>query len=277
MQIVRADHLGMCFGVRDAIALARQQAQLQPITVLGELVHNEQVLAELRAAGVQIESDPSRVQTRHAMITAHGASDKSMQAARAHGLELLEGTCPLVHHAHQAVRDLARNDYFPVIIGKKDHVEVRGLTGDLDEFAVVLSDEEVDALPFKPKIGVACQTTQPTHRVQHLLGRIRQRFPTSDIRFRDTVCRPTRQRQEAAENLARKCELVIVIGGANSNNTKELVNTCSRFCHQVHHVQFPGDLQPSWFSGVERVGITAGTSTPDSLIDAVEQQIRRLN
>jgi 4-hydroxy-3-methylbut-2-enyl diphosphate reductase len=277
MQILRANHLGMCFGVRDAIALARQQASIRPITVLGELVHNEQVLSDLRAAGVQIESDPAKVQTRHAIITAHGASEKAMNAAREHGLELLEGTCPLVHHAHQAVRDLARKGYFPVIIGKKDHVEVRGLTGDLEEFAVVLSDEDVDALPFKAKIGVASQTTQPTHRVQHLLGRIRERFPTADIRVRDTVCRPTRQRQEAAEELARKCDVVIVIGGANSNNTKELVNTCSRFCERVHHVQFPGEIQKAWFVGKERIGITAGTSTPDELIDSVEQEIRRFN
>jgi 4-hydroxy-3-methylbut-2-enyl diphosphate reductase len=277
MQILRADHLGMCFGVRDAIALARQQASIRPITVLGELVHNEQVLSDLRAAGVQIESDLSKVQTRHAIITAHGASEKAMNAAREHGLELLEGTCPLVHHAHRAVRDLASKGYFPVIIGKKDHVEVRGLTGDLEGFAVVLSDEDVDALPFKPKIGVASQTTQPTHRVQHLLGRIRERFPTADIQFRDTVCRPTRQRQEAAEELARKCDVVIVIGGANSNNTKELVNTCSRFCDRVHHVQFPGEVQQAWFAGRERIGITAGTSTPDELIDSVEQEIRRFN
>ncbi|MGN6386084.1 MAG: 4-hydroxy-3-methylbut-2-enyl diphosphate reductase [Verrucomicrobiota bacterium] len=277
MQSLRADHLGMCFGVRDAIALARQQASIRPITVLGELVHNEQVLSDLRAAGVQIESDLSKVQTRHAIITAHGASEKAMNAAREHGLELLEGTCPLVHHAHQAVRDLASKGYFPVIIGKKDHVEVRGLTGDLDEFAVVLTDEDVDALPFKPKIGVASQTTQPTHRVQYLLGRIRKRFPTADIHFRDTVCRPTRQRQAAAEELARKCDVVIVIGGANSNNTKELVNTCSRFCERVHHVQFPGEVQQDWFAGRERIGITAGTSTPDELIDSVEKEIRRLN
>src|SRR4029453_17134638 len=113
----------------------------------------------------------------------------------------------------------------------------------------------------------AAQTTQPIERVRHLVALIEQRFPQSEIRFLDTVCQPTKQRQTAAIELAKQCELVIVIGGAHSNNTRELVATCRRYCARVHHVQDAGGLCPEWFSGAQNVGITAGTSTPDEVID----------
>jgi 4-hydroxy-3-methylbut-2-enyl diphosphate reductase len=222
-----------------------------------------------------MESSAARVQTRQAMITAHGASAKTIASAKAQGLEVFEGTCPLVHHAHKAVKELVANGYFPVIIGKKDHVEMRGITEDLNEYAVVLSDEDVFALPSKPRLGVASQTTQPVHRVKRLVELIRQNFPESEVRFMDTVCQPTKQRQRAAEELAHECDVVIVIGGKNSNNTHELVTTCSQYCRSVHHVCFPEDIKADWFLGAMQIGITAGTSTPDQLIDAVEQEIRR--
>src|SRR5688500_6910982 len=128
IKILKAEHLGMCFGVRDAIALAQTTARKQPLTILGELVHNEAVLGDLRRRGIQVETDPARVQTQTAMITAHGASEKAIARARAQGLEVFEGTCPLVAFAHRAVNRLVAEGYHPVIIGKRDHVEVRGLT-----------------------------------------------------------------------------------------------------------------------------------------------------
>lgn len=276
MKIIRADHLGMCFGVRDAIALANQRSQSEPVTILGELVHNQVVLDQLAAAGVRIETDVNRIQTRTAMITAHGTSEKALQAALARGLDLYEATCPLVHHAHAAVKLLIREGYHPVIVGKRDHVEVRGITDDLHEFDVILSEEDIEALTFRPRFGVAAQTTQPITRVRHLVDRLRARFPESEIRFIDTVCHPTKQRQKAAEDLARKADVVLVIGGSNSNNTKELVQTCSQYCPHVYHLQTPAQVQPEWLNGFETVGITAGTSTPDSLIDALEKRIHEL-
>ena len=169
-----------------------------------------------------------------------------------------------------------RDGYHPVIIGQRTHVEVRGLTEDLDDFDVVLDESDVPGLEGHPRIGIAAQTTQPIERVRHLVRLIRRQFPQSDVRFIDTVCRPTKERQEAAVELARRCDLVIVVGGANSNNTRELVNTCSRHCSHVHRVQTEADLRPEWFVTAERVGLTAGTSTPDEIIDRVEGHIREL-
>ena len=145
------------------------------------------------------------------------------------------------------------------------------MTEDLADFDVVLSGEDVMRLRERPRFGVVSQTTQPIEKVRDLVQLIRERFPDSDVRFIDTVCQPTKQRQSAAVELAQKCDVVVVIGGTHSNNTHELVRTCSRFCTRVHHVQSANDLRPEWFSPEDTVGITAGTSTPDRQIQQVEK------
>ena len=275
VEIIRAAHLGMCFGVRDAISLALEQTRSEPVTILGELVHNPTVLDHLRSQGVRIEHQLTNVQTPTVMITAHGASERTMAQVRERGLKVLEATCPLVHHAHRAVSRMVQDGYYPVIIGKRDHVEVRGIIEDLAEFSVILTEEDVNLIPRKERFGIAAQTTQPIERVRCLVDLIARRFPESQIRFVDTVCQPTKQRQTAAIELAQQCDVVVVIGGAHSNNTHELARTCARFCSRVHHVQTAGDLQRDWFTGAETVGITAGTSTPDATIREVETWLLR--
>jgi 4-hydroxy-3-methylbut-2-enyl diphosphate reductase len=274
MKIIRAEHLGMCFGVRDAIALASETAKQEPLTILGDLVHNEAVLAELRAQGIRLAQQSVDVGTPTVMVTAHGASERAMTESRGRGLNVLEATCPLVHTAHRAVARLVCEGFHPVIIGKRDHVEVRGMTGDLDAFDVVLDEDDAAKLRERPRFGVVAQTTQPIDRVRFLVQLIRERFPRSEVCFIDTVCQPTKQRQNAAIELAQKCDAVIVIGGAHSNNTRELVKTCSHFCARVHHVQTADDLQANWFADAQTIGITAGTSTPDALIETVESWLR---
>ena len=266
----------MCFGVKDAIALAYETARQEPLTILGDLVHNETVLAELRAGGVQIGQSPADVTTQTVMVTAHGASERSIGETRRRGLNVLEATCPLVRVAHHSLARLVREGFHPVIIGKHDHVEVRGLTEDLERFDVVLGEDDIATLAEQPKYGVISQTTQPIEKVRRLAGLLRDRFPNSELHLVDTVCQPTKQRQSAAVELAQRCDVVVVIGGAHSNNTHELVRTCARFCARVHHVQTAGDLRADWFLIDDTVGIRAGTSTPDNAIAAVEQQITKL-
>ena len=276
MKIVRAEHLGMCFGVRDAIAAALETAQHEPLTILGDLVHNETVLAELWAQGIHVAQQPADVDTRTVMVTAHGASERAMSETRGRGLNVIEATCPLVHAAHRAVARLVREGFHPVIIGKRDHVEVRGMTGDLDAFNVVLDEEDVAKLCERPRFGVVAQTTQPIDRVRQLVQLIRERFLRSEVCFIDTVCQPTKQRQNAAIELAHRCDVVIVIGGTHSNNTQELVRTCGRFCNRVHLVQNSQDLRAEYFNESDTVGVTAGTSTPDIIIVQVEQWLLAL-
>jgi len=277
MKILRASHLGMCFGVRDAIALALSQSKSQPVTILGDLVHNETVLKQLRSQGVKIEHQVADVTTPAVIITAHGTSKRTLDRVRAHGLQVLEATCPLVHHAHRSVARLVEEGFHPIIIGKRDHVEVRGVTDDLEAFDVVLTEADVAALHERPRLGVVAQTTQPIEKVRYLVELIRRRFPCAEVRFIDTVCQPTKQRQSSAIELSRQCDVVVVIGGAHSNNTRELVTTCAQHCARVHHVQTAADLKPDWFTHASTVGITAGTSTPDDLIGSVEQWLKEFD
>lgn len=276
MLILRAAHLGMCFGVRDAITLAVEHAEAGSLTILGDLVHNPTVLRALETRGIAVVQDAAQVTTPTVMVTAHGASNRMLARSRALGLTVIEATCPLVHVAHRAVAALLRDGYHVVIVGQRDHVEVRGLTGDLDRFDVVLDEDDVLALNAHPRIGVAAQTTQPIEKVRHLVALIRRRFPRSDVRFLDTVCKPTKERQAAATELARQADVVIVVGGRSSNNTRELVATCARHCARVHHVQTEAEVRPEWFEAADLVGLTAGTSTPDEVIDRVEAQVRRV-
>src|SRR5581483_4708750 len=273
MKIIRAEHLGMCFGVKEAIELAEETAKREPLTILGDLVHNETVLAELRTKGIRIEQNPAAVPTQNVMITAHGASEKKLDEVKNRGLKVLEATCPLVHVAHRNLAKLVREEFHPIIIGKADHVEVRGMTEDLSEFDVVLSESDVSNLREREKFGIISQTTQPIEKVCTLVQLIRERFPNSEVCFIDTVCQPTKQRQRAAIELAQTCSVVIVVGGANSNNTQELVKTCSQFCSRVHHVQMANDLRKEWVFANDTIGITAGTSTPDSIINAVQEKL----
>ena len=267
----------MCFGVKDAISLALKTAQHEPLTILGDLVHNETVLAELKSRGIKFQSEAGEVGTRTVMITAHGSSERKTSAVRGRGLHMLEATCPLVNLAHRAVAKLVRDGFHPVIIGKRDHVEVRGITEDLAEFDVVLSEADVAQLRERPRFGIAAQTTQPIERVRELARQIRERFPQSEVRFIDTVCQPTKQRQHAAVELAQQCSVLIVIGGAHSNNTRELVQTCGQYCSRVHHVQTAADLCADWFQPGDTIGITAGTSTPDSVIAGVEGRLNAIS
>ncbi len=274
MTVIRAHHLGMCFGVRDALSLAQSEGARRPLTILGELVHNPTVLENLRKAGIHTEPELSAVRTEAVMITAHGVSDRRLAAVRERGHQIVEATCPLVHVAHRALRSLAEAGHHPVVIGRKGHVEVNGLVEDYPEASVVLSEADIDALRWRSSFGVVTQTTQPVTRVRSLVDHLRRRFPDSAVHFRDTVCLPTKQRQEAAIQLAGECSVVIVVGGQRSNNTRELVDTIRRVCARVHQVETAGELQVDWLRADDTVGITAGTSTPDAQIEAVEARLR---
>lgn len=276
MHVLRAHHMGMCFGVRKAIVRALAAAERQPLTILGDLVHNETVLADLRARRIRTCTDVDDIDTATVMITAHGASERRLAQLRARHLRVLNATCPLVRSAHRAVARLVSGGYHPVIVGQSGHAEVRGLTEDLDACDVVLRDEDVYGLRERPRFGIAAQTTQPIERVHRVAALIHQRFPRSDIELMNTVCLPTRLRQQSAEDLARQADVVLVVGGAGSNNTRELVATCLRQCARVFHVQSAADVRADSLKGAAAIGITAGTSTPDHVIDDIEHKVKAL-
>lgn len=268
--------MGFCFGVRDAIELAEKEALEGPVTILGDLVHNPSVMASLKSQGVRVARAPEDVVTNRLMVTAHGTSDRTRRALRDMGFDPLDATCPLVHHAHKSLQRMVSMGYHPVVIGKRGHTEVIGLTGDFEECEVVLSTEDVQGMKLREKFGVIAQTTQPVERVKSLVNAIRATFPGSEVRFEDTVCQPTKLRQNSVRELARQCDVVIVIGGKQSNNTAELVRTAMEHLRRVHRVEEPGELREEWIRGCGKVGITAGTSTPEATIQAVIERLEQL-
>ena len=278
MRVVMAENYGMCFGVRDALKLALDHPHRRDLTILGELVHNPEVLRRLRSAGVRTApSLGAPVETSRVMVTAHGASDRAIRALREQGLIVEEATCPLVRHAHRMLQRLVSRGYYPVILGRADHVEVQGLAGDLDACTIIDSREQIQSLAGRERIGVVSQTTQPVGWVLDMVDRIRRAFPEAEVRFADTVCQPTKDRQQSARRLAASCEVVIVVGGRSSNNTRQLVRSCESEGARVHHVEHAGELLPEWLEGVETVGLTAGTSTPDETIEAVRRKLETLS
>jgi 4-hydroxy-3-methylbut-2-enyl diphosphate reductase len=282
MQVRIAEHLGMCFGVRDAVELAHAVAARGPLTVLGDIVHNPDVVAALDAAGVVKARTPDEVRTPAVLLTAHGTSDRIKLRLRERGNEVHDATCPLVTRAHLALRRLVEEGRHPVVIGRPDHVEVRGLVGDLDEHTVLQTEADLGLLAGRmgrdpaARLGVVAQTTQPLADVIALVEALRRRYPRADVRFVDTVCQPTKDRQAAVHRLCEGVEAVVVVGGPDSNNSRKLADLARSLGRPAYRVAGADEIDPAWFAGLRTVGLTAGTSTPDSVIEAVRHRLEQV-
>jgi 4-hydroxy-3-methylbut-2-en-1-yl diphosphate reductase len=211
------------------------------------------------------------------MITAHGASDRKRAEWRAAGFEVADGTCPLVQHAHEQLKRLVADGYFPVVIGQRGHVEVNGLIEDFPEGVVVSLREDVKCLPQRPRYGIISQTTQPIDFVREIVDLIRGTHPGAEVRFADTVCKPTKDRQAALRSLIGTADAIVVVGGRTSNNTRQLIETCHAAGKTAFHIERPDELQAGWFDGVGTVGLTAGTSTLPETVRAVQQRLQEIS
>src|SRR5947207_2981445 len=276
-EIIIAEHFGICFGVRDAIAQAETLAREAPLIILGELVHNPIVREQLAAQGVREEASGDAPQTSRVMITAHGTSDKHREALSKRGLAVADGTCPLVRYAHEQLKRLVQAGYFPVVIGLDNHVEVRGLVGDFADAFVINESADIRNLPARPRYGIISQTTQPINRVRTLVAEIAHAHPSAEIRFADTVCKPTKDRQLALKKLIAVADVIVVVGGRQSNDTRQLVETCRAAGKRALHIERPEELQPEWFRGVRVVGLTGGTSTLPETVEAVRQRLEEFH
>jgi 4-hydroxy-3-methylbut-2-enyl diphosphate reductase len=278
MRILLAEHFGMCFGVRDAIAQAEKLAVQAPLTILGELVHNPVVRERLRKQGIAEGSlDVPTSKSSRVMITAHGASEAKRAEWRAAGFDIADGTCPLVHHAHEQLRKLVAAGFFPIVVGKPGHVEVEGLIGDFPEAVVVSSQADVSSLPHRETYGIISQTTQPIEFVRKIVDLIRRSHPDSQVRFVDTVCKPTKDRQLALWKLIAEANAIVVVGGKSSNNTRQLVETCRAARKIAFHVERPDELRADWFAQIDTVGLTAGTSTLPETVRAVQERLEQIS
>jgi 4-hydroxy-3-methylbut-2-enyl diphosphate reductase len=275
MKVIRAEVMGMCFGVRDALKVIEGIDRPAAVTIHGELVHNEAVLTQLGMRGFQMVEEKNRQHlppTDKVLITAHGVSMKERRRLVEAGKTLLDTTCPLVTRAHDAARKLRTEGYHVLVIGRRGHVEVQGVVEDLDSYDVIQSVDEVRRYPFS-RLGIMCQTTATARQVREIREAVAQFNPNADIRFTDTVCQPTKAHQQALEDLLDQVEVVVVVGGKNSNNTRQLAARCRERDVPAFHVQASADLRPEWLEGVQTVGLTAGTSTLDKTIDEVYQAL----
>ncbi len=278
MKISLASAMGTCFGVQDAINLAMSPEFASDLTIVGQLVHNPQVSKSLKQNGVSLVpgiEDIEKIKTKKVMITAHGAAEKTKKQLDKAGFIVYDASCPLVMRVHQTIKSMVTKGYFPVVIGQKDHVEVKGIVGDLDDHLVINCEDDFSKIKDSGnrKLGIVTQTTQQTDKVEDLVEKIRALDYVDDVAFVNTICQPTRDRQVAVHELADQVDLMIVIGGFNSSNTKKLVHVCTEKGVEAHHIESFHQLNQEWFIGKQHVGITAGTSTPEDIINQVHSEI----
>jgi 4-hydroxy-3-methylbut-2-en-1-yl diphosphate reductase len=251
MRVIRADFMGLCFGVRDALEIAATTTDPQTVTIYGELVHNPMVQNQLLDQGYQVLREAERDSSHHRdriMITAHGISQKRLSELRSKAIEIIDTTCPLVRRVHEAAMKLEEEGRFVVIVGRSNHVEVQGVTEDLNRWLVIESESDVAAW-HEPRLGVICQSTTMPEAASRCLAEIMRTNSESDVRYIDTICRPTRQRQEALDTLCQQVAIVVVVGGHRSNNTQQLAERCrsmGRVVHQIENASWP---RCGWLNG----------------------------
>jgi 4-hydroxy-3-methylbut-2-en-1-yl diphosphate reductase len=281
MQIERARELGLCFGVRRAMNMLREAAsQHGAIQTLGPLAHNRILLEELEQLGITTVLTPEELSGPTVVISAHGVAPDVVRQLRQRGFSIIDTTCPNVARAQHIASDMAQEGLTIVIFGDAHHTEVRGLLGWARGKGIATIEPSVitHGVTAPPsRLGIISQTTQRLgdyiafveQLTEHTLPR------GQEVRAVNTVCDATRRRQEAAAELARTVDAMVVIGGRMSANTRRLVETCEAFV-ETCHVETAAELPAALLRGKHRIGITAGASTPDSSIEDVEKHLRAL-
>ena len=278
ISVIEAEYAGACYGVQRALNMAEETIeQAVPITSLGPLIHNPIVVAKFEQAGIAIADSVEDIQTQSVLVRSHGITPKLKQQIERKGLSVVDATCPYVLRAQKAAQRLANEHDMLIIVGEKGHPEVDALEayGLLSDAAVIVvssARELPDELPAM--VGVVVQTTQTFDALEDVLNGIRERGSEADLAH--TICRATRQRQEAASQLAQRVDAMVVIGGRNSANTTRLAEICSSQGAKTFHIESREELNPDWFAECETVGVTAGASTPQYQIDEVIEELRKL-
>ena len=275
MEIEKASAMGFCFGVKRAIELVESAARERgPLQTLGALVHNRQVVKRLVECGVGVAESLDEVKGSIVAIASHGVGPEVMDLVQARGFEVVDATCPFVSKAQVVARKLGREGLGVLVFGDAAHPEVRGVLGYAGENAsAALEVPSMGTLP--PRLGILCQTTQnQEHFADFLAGVISRDFAGfSELRIFNTICDATSKHQVAALELAERVDLMVVVGGQDSANTRRLAGICSDTGVATFHIEGAADIDPRWLRGHWRVGVTAGASTPDEVIEEVVEAL----
>lgn len=278
MNVVRAKHAGACYGVQRALDMAYAAIlDGEDTHTLGPLIHNPKVVSELEARGVRVARRVEDVDAGAVVVRSHGVTPEVRRALDARGLAVIDATCPHVALAQKAAADLALRCGQVVVVGEAGHPEVEGLVACAREAGgQVLVATAPEHLPdgLVAPVGVVVQTTQTREVLDAVVGALEARGIEPEVK--NTICFATRQRQEAAAELAAWVDAIVVVGGRNSSNTTRLADICAASCARTHHVEAPDELDPAWFEGCATVGVTAGASTPEEHIQAVVETLERL-
>ena len=276
-KVIMAKEVGFCFGVKRAINLTRQAlAERNDVFILGDLVHNKRVTDELEGKGLRKIEDYAAEKSGTMVIRAHGLPKAKIQEARDRGLEVVDATCPIVLRAQEAAQTLERDGYQVVIIGDKNHAEIKGILGALEHPALVIDStaelhEAKDSYKLMRKVGVMFQTTHALELCHAIVNEML--MMCKEIRIINTICRPVQNRQDDAVELASKVQLMIVVGSRTSANTVELAALCKHYNPNTIHVQNAEELPVEAFAEYEVVGIASGLSTPEDLVEAVRVKV----
>ena len=278
MKVEKARELGFCFGVRRALSIIEGATGSAGIVTLGPIVHNKTVVARLKALGVGVVDDIGSLKGGVIAISSHGISPQTLDMLNAGGVEVIDTTCPIVRSAQKAARRLANAGFGIIIFGEASHPEVRGLLGWAGCNAIASMDAEVVSLDSLPKrIGIMAQTTQSRGEFTAFVNRLNERLllHSQEIRVINTLCQETQKRQLAAVELAATSDLMIVVGGHNSANTRRLAEVCQHIV-ETYHIENASEIEAAWLKGKRSVGITAGASTPDEAIEQVMSRTKEL-
>lgn len=275
LEVILADYLGFCYGVKRAIKIARENAAPDgSACTLGPIIHNPQMVERLKDEGVGTIDCLDDLKWGKVIIRSHGVGPETYERAEAMGLECVDATCPHVKKAQLSAKELAEEGRFVVIVGEKEHPEVHSIVqwagGNV---AVIETVAEAASVPNASRLGIISQTTFSGERFREIVSALLDK--SRDIRVMRTICTATDQRQRAARELASKVDVMLVIGGKNSANTTRLAQLCAKIC-RTYHIETAEELQPAWFDNIEKIGITAGASTPDWIIKEVYKKCQRI-
>ena len=275
MEIILADKAGFCFGVKRAINTAFEAARTGNINCLGPLIHNPQEVERLRKAGVETVDDFSTLKEGHSLIIrSHGVPPSTLEQAKKQGLQIIDLTCPFVGKAQRHAENLRDEGYQVVVVGEKEHPEVQSIIGYAGKDAVVIENvQDMDEVKFQSRIGIVAQTTQSYGNFSEIVLKFLR--ISKELKVYNTICNSTTERQRAAQVLARQVDVMLVVGGRNSANTSRLATICRQEGKPTHHIEVAGEVRPEWFQGAQRIGVTAGASTPDWVLKEVLERLQK--
>lgn len=272
MKIIMANNIGFCFGVERAYKISLESLKNGECQMLGHLVHNEKVVEGLKVKGLKFIPDLNKLQKGKVIIRAHGVGDKTIKALKEMEMEIIDATCPLVKKAQDFARSLDKDGRKVIIIGEKGHAEVKAINGSVGDRAIIIENKkDINSISKELSLGIVVQTTKDSKLAGDIINTLRKRF--NDIKVCDTLCHAVLKRQEEVKKMAKKVDVILVVGSKTSANTQTLVQVAQRI-QTTYGIQGPEELKKEWFIKITSVGIISGTSTPYWLIKLVEDKLR---